>query len=627
MKKITILISAILISIFTFAQTKEEIINSKGKYYHGFGYGKDRNEAENNALNQLNQGISTTISSNTTFIATESSTGNKFDNESMYKSIVNSYSFIENLQNIRTFPPVHTKTGWEILKFVEKTEVEKVFEKREKLIKAMVSEAQNAKQNLKIGIALKNYYWAYILLQTYPNGTNLSTVDIPNIQTFIRSEIDYIFHDLDFVIKGQQQKDPKTIRYTMEVTYKQNPVSEMNYKVCLGTTCTNDVTVKNGIGFLDIDVNEKNSLQGNIPLHIEYKYISEMTNSDFTIRSLFQRDSKMINNLVENTNFRKSATSIYIENRIPEFDPQKNAVSSQKTTTNNLRSSDTVNDTEPDIYQKYLDVLSDVEKAIIKRDYSTIKNYFTEEGFKKFEKLTKYGKMSIMQKANYNFVEYQDAIMARSLQVAFHFNDNKNFVENIVFDFDKKTNLINAVTFALNDVDAEKIIKTDFYPEESRKAIINFIETYQTAYAMKDTEYLQKVFSEDALIVVGRLLQPAKYIDNIYIPAKIQQNIKSKKEFIDDFAKIAQKNQYINLDLNDVSVKKTGNTKRGETYGLQMKQNYTSSTYGDTGYLFIVVDLNDPSKPIIYVRTWQPERDYTVDEKTGLYDLTNIKTE
>lgn len=42
---------------------------------------------------------------------------------------------------------------------------------------------------------------------------------------------------------------------------------------------------------------------------------------------------------------------------------------------------------------------------------------------------------------------------------------------------------------------------------------------------------------------------------------------------------------------------------------------YYSSTYGDKGYLFLMVDINDPENPIIKVRTWQPER----DPNFGLY--------
>ena len=30
--------------------------------------------------------------------------------------------------------------------------------------------------------------------------------------------------------------------------------------------------------------------------------------------------------------------------------------------------------------------------------------------------------------------------------------------------------------------------------------------------------------------------------------------------------------------------------------------------HGDQGYLFLFIDFNDPDKPLIHIRTWQPER-------------------
>jgi hypothetical protein len=67
-----------------------------------------------------------------------------------------------------------------------------------------------------------------------------------------------------------------------------------------------------------------------------------------------------------------------------------------------------------------------------------------------------------------------------------------------------------------------------------------------------------------------------------------------------------------------VSVKKAGTG--GEIYGIQLKQDYFSASYGDTGYLFVMVDLNDAEHPTIYVRTWQPEK----DPDFGIYDISNF---
>lgn len=44
-------------------------------------------------------------------------------------------------------------------------------------------------------------------------------------------------------------------------------------------------------------------------------------------------------------------------------------------------------------------------------------------------------------------------------------------------------------------------------------------------------------------------------------------------------------------------------------YSIQIEQDYYSTTYGDDGYLFLMVDLDDAEHPLIKVRTWQPEKD------------------
>jgi hypothetical protein len=81
---------------------------------------------------------------------------------------------------------------------------------------------------------------------------------------------------------------------------------------------------------------------------------------------------------------------------------------------------------------------------------------------------------------------------------------------------------------------------------------------------------------------------------------------------------VFKSNEYVNLKFTDISVKKAG--VGGEIYGIQLKQDYFSTGYGDTGYLFLMVDLNKTEEPVIHVRTWQPEK----DPKFGLYDISDF---
>lgn len=78
-------------------------------------------------------------------------------------------------------------------------------------------------------------------------------------------------------------------------------------------------------------------------------------------------------------------------------------------------------------------------------------------------------------------------------------------------------------------------------------------------------------------------------------------------------------NEFINIRFASNDVLKLG--KGGETYAIQIAQDYYSSSYGDKGYLFLIVDINDPDTPLIRLRTWQPEK----DPNFGLYGPGDFK--
>ena len=75
--------------------------------------------------------------------------------------------------------------------------------------------------------------------------------------------------------------------------------------------------------------------------------------------------------------------------------------------------------------------------------------------------------------------------------------------------------------------------------------------------------------------------------------------------------KTFKSNQFLNVCFADNEVSKMG--VGGDLFGIQIHQDYYSSTYSDTGYLFLMVDMNDAKQPIIKVRTWQPECDPNIN--------------
>ena len=58
---------------------------------------------------------------------------------------------------------------------------------------------------------------------------------------------------------------------------------------------------------------------------------------------------------------------------------------------------------------------------------------------------------------------------------------------------------------------------------------------------------------------------------------------------------------------------------------MQITQDYYSTHYGDHGYLYLMIDMNDADNPLIKVRTWQATKDYNNDDLVdGLYSSANF---
>ena len=133
-------------------------------------------------------------------------------------------------------------------------------------------------------------------------------------------------------------------------------------------------------------------------------------------------------------------------------------------------------------------------------------------------------------------------------------------------------------------------------------------------YPTKDIDFLEQLFSEEALIVVGTVIRKAPSNERLYLSSEqVRYSVKSKREYLNHLKTIFKRNQRIDVKFNDFTIKRHP-TKKG-IYGVSVKQSYKSDTYSDEGYLFLLWDFRDQTAPRIHVRTWQPRM---VDEHTPL---------
>ena len=149
---------------------------------------------------------------------------------------------------------------------------------------------------------------------------------------------------------------------------------------------------------------------------------------------------------------------------------------------------------------------------------------------------------------------------------------------------------------------------------DRRMQILHWVEQFRNAYCQKDINFMDAVFSEDALIVTGKVIKRVNYEG-----PKIQYNVMGKQQYLNNLRRVFSKNSYINVHFDDIKVVRHGS--KPNFYGVTLKQGWSSSTYSDEGIVFIVWDFSDEFNPKILVRTWQPME----VEDDEVFTLKNFK--
>ena len=143
-----------------------------------------------------------------------------------------------------------------------------------------------------------------------------------------------------------------------------------------------------------------------------------------------------------------------------------------------------------------------------------------------------------------------------------------------------------------------------------RETIINFVRNFPYSYNRKDLDFLQKVFSDDALIITGKVIK-RKISDGDNFTQNLSQETityvkQTKSEYLTKMKQIFAANEYLNIKFDELKV--VCHNKYPDYYGVTIKQHWNSSKYSDIGYVFLLIDFSDEDNPIIHVRTWQPDK-------------------
>ena len=595
MKRLFIFLISFL-PLVAVAQTadKAEDIKNAADYLWGQGYGATVKEADREALADLMSKISVQIESDFVIDEREVNTAAGNDAQSTVQNVVRTYSQ-GTLKNTRSVIVSEGPTA-AVIRYIKRSEIEKAFKDREENVLSYVYSARNAEKAGRIDAALRYYYWASCLLKSLQNPSQVKFsedgVKFP-MTMWIPEQIRTILSQIKVEVTKVEGQEVSLL-----FTYKDKPVTSLDFHYWDGQNYSNIFSAKDGI--MEVEM-RPGAPTNKFNIQYEYEFKSQMRQDP---------ELEQVMNIFNTVNYKEATVTVLSGNKSEQKQAQavlQAAVSNMSVATHAVQVA------QPKPYVKTID---QVVNAIKQKNYASVSDQFTAEGYDMFDKLVHYGNATVIGNPNLQFYQLGDRTICRSVPMKFTFKNNKRaFVEDVTFTFNKDEK-IESVAFGLDKTARDDIFNRDAaaWNDSVRMVIATFLENYKTAFALKRLDYIQSIFDDDAIIIVGHVTKHANkkgenqnYIDN----EMVKYTRQDKATYLKNLEKSFGSNEFINIRFTDNEVKKMG--KGGETYGIQIHQDYYSSNYGDTGYLFLMVDLNEMDAPIIKVRTWQPNRDPNIN--------------
>ena len=559
-------------------------IKRNSSYLYGEGGGVTLQAAKEAALADLIQKISVTVHSDFTSKERELNQDGNVTSDAEYQSIIRSYS-TATLTNVKTIV-LKPEPDASVFLYIAKSEIDRIFESRVAKAKEFVGNADEALKNGQIDDALRYYYWSYCLVKSlrYPNEAKIF------VDGQERSLLAWLPTRIDDVMGKVKVQSRRTADNTYEITatYDGRPVRSMDYTYFDGVDNSPVYSILDGKGLVEL---RPGMAMDAVQLKLEYEF-----------RGLSRNDSEVeaVVGAMKPAVYRRAYHRVALDS----------AASPAESTSTDVNGSMQSPLALPDMGTLGTAVMKPVMQALRSGSIEQCRQKFTAEGWEEFSKLMGYGKVTLMDDIHLDYFADGDCVVCRGLPVSCRFNRGRVFNEKLSFYIDSNSKQITHVAMglgreAMNDV----VLGHLDWSEKSRTRIVGFLEDYRTAYATKNLEYLDKVFDDNAVIVLGKRLQVAPqlnkegYMNN----HRVQFTQLTKREFLRNLRRQFQSKDYINLHFSQNRIYQL--QKGVERYGIEIKQDYYSSNYGDTGYLTLIFDLTNPDQPVIHVRTWQEQPD------------------
>lgn len=588
---------------------------------HSQDYRKNRKEAEK-YRNTANYYYGESVNSRNLNKADDAALNNLLKNISDDKSLESLYFIDSDIENddqrsnalitfkddLRTKSTELTLCDGEgsssVFRYISKADFSTICEKREKMINNFIAEGLNAEGQLRYGNALRNFYWALMLCYSHPNGAALTykydELNSTYTHLWLQKHIESVLKKIQIQPKRQEKFNDN--EFILSITDGSDGVENLDFSYNTGNGVAKGFT-EGGRSYIKMADHDMSEVV--ISIELENKTMAKASPDVYRI----------IDKLGEAVYFPSARKVVNIEKakKIKNVDEIKTLSGSAIAA--DYERSERFMSSLSSSHAEYAKKMNEIEKMLAGKGSikeADFEKYFTPEGMELMSKLLSYGKVRVVGMPTYKFIDFGDEVICRSIPMRFDFSNNMVFLRDIVFRFDNKTKKVKSIAFRNSDITESQILGKEQWSKEARLTLINFVEDYQTAYALQRKDYLQQIYSDDALIIVGSVLKETKKTDDFRMKqeVKVRYDTLSKSQYLSRLNNVFDNNEFVNITFTSTKFNIVNN--KNNVIGVQLRQEYLSSTYSDVGYLFLMVDLRE-ELPVIHVRTWQPN-ETPVDE-------------
>lgn len=575
------------------------------RYVWAIGYGTDIESADQDAINTLSSNsMERVVVSEGKMVDVNSTEGSTSTETFKQKSVGVSNLYLENMRR-EILPDENGQKR--VLRYVTREDWDSRYERIKEKIERYKSDGDYTPE---IDDKLRNYVWAHILSKNYPKKDLF--FDNLSAEQWLLNKIDELLGDIEIKVtairKNKNDKINPNDLY-LDFIYNDEPISHLVFNYFDGTAYIDGQTVSNGQSMISVK-----RIDSTLAIEIDCTHTQLARQLDPNVHVLLQNPAFQSiykgcrKEIAMQPKGVKASATVDI-NSAKVVSAVKNDREAQLRTYAPIK--EQVATAETQIYAK---ILSDVTASFSKLSSpESIRKHFTDKAWSEYQDIVVSGNPRLVGTPSYKFLKHDSLVICRSIPLKLKFKGNYSFNENVVFRFGSASKKIVSVAYQLdNDIDSAILEKQ--WDDAARLTLLIFLEDYRTAYCLRDIEYINKVFSDDAYIIVGKVLEKSKkrFDDNPYdMPGMDEKRVKyiklSKGQYIKNLRQSFTSKEFVNIRFSEFDTDRGYGGKEG-IYAVQMRQRYYSNNYADDGVLTLAIDMKSTDNPLVRVRIWHEQR-------------------